>query len=254
MRSPDLGALSARRSRGWSSALGPEAGVPIRGPWGRCPQPGLATAGLGGGGRGGPTWRVERGQFTGPGVLRAPAPAIHCFIIIELRLLAQPVLGARHGHSPGPPGALCWQRQLRRQGRGTAARSRRPMTAQRRGRWRRRRGPRPAARHSQSGPAPGRTDQSAVAEPQPTAEHRGQGRSWAQLGAEAEGGGAFLRAGSAPGLGPGSCLTETRAVSPPTSCSAYCLVPWARSCASGPRSGHSCSTHRQTPAVSQERE
>lgn len=135
-------------------------------------------------------------------MLRAPAPAIRCFIIIELRLLARPVLGARHSHSPGPPGALCWQQRLRRQGRGTAARSRRPMTAQRRGRWRRRRGPRPAARHSQSGPAPGRTDQSAVAEPQPTAEHRGQGRSWAQLGAEAKGSGAFLPARLRPWPGP----------------------------------------------------
>lgn len=107
------------------------------------------------GGPRGPTWRVERGQLSGSGVLRAPAPAIRCFVFVELRLLAGLFLGARHGQSPGPPGALCWQRRLRRQGRGTAARSRRPMTAQRRGWWRRRRGPRPAARHSQSRPAPG---------------------------------------------------------------------------------------------------
>lgn len=104
---PGLGDTMCKfRSQGWSSTSGPEAGVPIWGARGRCPQPGLVTAGPEGG-PGGLTWRIERGQFAGPGVLRAPAPAIRCLILVELRLLTRPVLGARHGHSPGPPGALC---------------------------------------------------------------------------------------------------------------------------------------------------
>lgn len=108
---------------------------------------GLVTAGPGGRGL---TWRVESSQLAGPGVLRAPAPAVRRLVLIELRMLVWPVLGARHGHRPSLPGAL----RCRLHGRGTAARSRRPMTAQRRARRRHGRGLRQVARHSQSGPAP----------------------------------------------------------------------------------------------------
>lgn len=102
-----MGALFAR--------LEAEAGVLHRGLrlGFRSGEPGslsVARAGdcrPGGGGPGGLTWRVERGQFAGPGVLRAPAPAISRLILVELRLLTRPVLRARHDHSTGPPGALC---------------------------------------------------------------------------------------------------------------------------------------------------
>lgn len=132
-------------------------GFRSRGPRIAAPQPRLAGDCGPGEGAGGPTWGVERGQLAGPGVLRAPAPAGHRLIVFELWLLARPVFGARHGPSPGQPGALRWRRRRwrRRQGRGTAARSRRPMTARPRARPRRRRGSRPAARHSQWGRAPG---------------------------------------------------------------------------------------------------
>lgn len=127
-------------------------GLRSRGPRIAAPQPRLAGDCGPGEGAGGPTWGVERGQLAGPGVLRAPAPAGRRLIVFELWLLARPVFGARHGPSPGQPGALRWRR---RQGRGTAARSRRPMTARPRARPRRRRGSRPAGRHSQWGRAPG---------------------------------------------------------------------------------------------------
>lgn len=61
-----------------------------------------------------PTWRVERCQLTGSGVLCAPAPALHRLVLVQLRLPARRVLGARHGPSPGPPAALCLRLRRRR--------------------------------------------------------------------------------------------------------------------------------------------
>lgn len=148
-----------------------------------------------GGEPGGPTWGVERGQLAGPGMLRAPAPAIRRLVLVDLRLLARPVFGARHSHSPGQPGALCWRRRRRRRqlwGRGIAAISRRPMTAQSR------RGcggggglarPRVTANR---GPRRGHVSQSATSEPQPTAARGGQVRSWRSWVRKLWGGGASV--------------------------------------------------------------
>lgn len=49
-----------------------------------------------------PTWRVERRQLAGSGVLCSPAPALRRLVLVQLRLPARRVLGARHGPSPGP--------------------------------------------------------------------------------------------------------------------------------------------------------
>lgn len=220
------------RRRSWSSPSAPGLGF-RPGSQGRCPQPGRRLQAWGGGARG-PTWRVERGQLAGPGVLRAPAPAVGRLVLVELRLLALLVPGARHSHSPSPPGALCW----RRRGRGTAARSRRPMTAQRRARRRRGRGLRRAARHSQSGPAP---------RPRRPI---GDRRAAANLGA---GGGAAAgrswarkrRAAARPRL-PCSASGRLRPIgssgtSPPTSAWADGSLQWAET---RPRDPHFFRTHR----------
>lgn len=128
---------------------------------------------------------------------------------------------------PGPAGALCWQRRQRLQGRGTAALSRRPMTAQRRGWWRRRRGPRPVARHSQSEPAPG---QRRPVSGRGAAANRGAPGVGPQLGAAGRGSEGRWRVFAR--LAPprpvhGARLTERRAAAPPTSVSFYRPVQWA---------------------------
>lgn len=92
-----------------------------------------------------------------------------------------------------------------------------PMTAQRRGRRQRRRGPRPAARHSQSQPAPGtRRPISGLR----ATTNRGAPEVGPQLGAAGRGSGGRGRVPAAllrPGLSPGARLAETRAAAPPKS-------------------------------------
>lgn len=65
-----------------------------------------------------PTWRIERRQLTGSGVLCTPAPALRRLVLVQLRLPARRVLGARHGPSPGPPAALCLRQRRRPRNRG----------------------------------------------------------------------------------------------------------------------------------------
>lgn len=128
-----------------------------------------------------PTWRVERRQLPGTGVLCTPAPALRRLVLIQLRLPARRVLGARHGPSPGPPAALCLRRRRpRNRGEITPPNDRPALGAAAGAGPRRGRASQPIGTRALAAPG-----QSQASGPQPTAAPGGgvaAGRSWARKG------------------------------------------------------------------------
>lgn len=129
------------------------------------------------------------------------------------------------------------------------------MTAQRRARRRRRRGPRPAARHSQSGTAPGpRWPISGLR----AAANRGAREAGAQLGAAGHGSVGRRRVplrSDPPQAGAPSPVPGKQRARQHPSCSRFTgLCNGPRSCAAGPRNRRFFSTHCQEAPVCKERE
>lgn len=254
---PGLGNTMCKfRSQGWSSTSGPEAGIPIWGARGRCPKPGLVTAG--------PEWGGRRRSY------------------LENR--ARPVRGPRRAARPSagntPP-------HPRRAPAADPARPRRPP-------WPLARparcallaaaaaaaaGPRnrgeitppndrsaPGAAEAPAGASPGRASQpigdragAEVANQRPPSRSQPRcsggrsaaGRSWARKrGAAAS----PSRQRSAPGRSPLPVPRKPRARQHPRRARFTGLCNGPRSCAAGPRNGRFFSMHCQAAPVCKERE